>query len=122
MPKLPTYTKARGIILNALESEGWKVSKHLKIPHATDPSGELQIWFKKQSMQVGPASRPAGFARSSYEDMREIAVMEPSQISSFLAQSGGAVAQMLENREADTQTAYDKYAEEKYGVVRKPGG
>lgn len=52
-----TFPAARARILRELESMGWTVSAHLKIPHATSPDGLLRLWFKPQAVWLSVHDR-----------------------------------------------------------------
>jgi hypothetical protein len=74
-----TFVQARQDILLDLQRRGWKVDGGLKIPHATNPSGELRLWFKPQAVYfaVRPYRTPFSFsfasARSTWiEDIRRL--------------------------------------------------
>lgn len=45
-----TYAQARADIIAHLQKQGWTVKPSLKIPHATDPTGEIRLWFKPQAI------------------------------------------------------------------------
>ena len=48
-----TFLQARRDILDTLEHNGWQLSdRHLKVPHATSPNGEIRLWFKPQAVYV----------------------------------------------------------------------
>ncbi len=56
-----TYKQAKQAIWNALEAEGWEMSRPtLKVPHATDPNGNRhnpdRIWFKPQALYLNAHS------------------------------------------------------------------
>ena len=70
-----TFNQARDRILDCLERRGWSVARWgpsgtLKVPHATDPSGRLRLWFKAQSVYYAINSRNLGDARSLWTDLR----------------------------------------------------
>jgi hypothetical protein len=50
MPKQRTYAQIQAAVLEGLDKMGWEVKRGLKIPHATDPSRRLRLWFKPQSI------------------------------------------------------------------------
>ena len=68
-----TFKQAHSEILDYLRDQGWAVKAHLKIPHATDPWGELRLWFKKEAIyfECGSPFR-FGDARSLHVDAREV--------------------------------------------------
>lgn len=46
-----TFMQARKEILDTLDANGWTLSDtHLKVPHATSPSGKFRLWFKAQAV------------------------------------------------------------------------
>jgi hypothetical protein len=70
-----TYPKARVAILDFLKKKGWAVKSGLKIPHATSPSKNLRLWFKKQAVHFtsGPPHRFGDARTVSYDlDIRKI--------------------------------------------------
>lgn len=87
-----TYKAARDAILDALERQGWKVQRQLKVPHATGPYGHPRLWFKAQSIYSDP-NPPFSFsnARSLFLDMRNLAFLarnDPSRLSEILVEAG----------------------------------
>jgi hypothetical protein len=80
-----TYATAMGQILTGLEDLGWKVSRHLKIPHATSPGGAHRFWFKAQAIyhSGGLNVNSFGSARSTFSgDIRQ-----DGEVESFLQQA-----------------------------------
>lgn len=72
-----TFSQARDRILDTLAKRGWSVvrwgpSGTLKVPHATDPSGRLRLWFKAQSVYYALGTRNLNDARSLWIDLRAI--------------------------------------------------
>jgi hypothetical protein len=58
-------------LLAGLESEGWKVKKDLKVPHATSPNGDIRLWFKPQAIWMsGGIVHDLAHARSIFVDPR----------------------------------------------------
>ncbi len=56
-----TYKQAKQAIWNALEAEGWEMSRpSLKVPHATYTNyihaGDDRIWFKPQALYLNAHS------------------------------------------------------------------
>ena len=45
-----TYEVVLSMIAGYLASLGWTVKAGLKVPHVTNPSGTIRLWFKKQSI------------------------------------------------------------------------
>ncbi len=77
--KQRTFIDARLDIIYLLEDRGWKVSKALKIPHATSPDGSLRLWFKPQAVwytafqEQGPESYSRGGGkRHDYGDAHSL--------------------------------------------------
>lgn len=50
MAKAKTFPQAKEEILKYLQTKGWKVVPNLKVPHATNPEGDLRVWFKPQTV------------------------------------------------------------------------
>ena len=83
-PKLPTYKKAREVLLAALKASGWDVvtwsrGSTLKTPYATHDTGRraCRVWFKAQAMywQSGGAPFSLGAASSTHMDIRQLAAV-----------------------------------------------
>ena len=80
----PTYRQAQDVLLDHLEREGWRVSRHLKVPHATSRGRghrAVRIWFKPQALwySCGPDSvgvHSLANARSLWVDVREASPAE----------------------------------------------
>jgi len=64
-PKAPkTYKQAQDEILYALRQNGWEVSDHLKIPHATNHSKTFRYWFKPQAIYYSTGSNLKNFGEA----------------------------------------------------------
>ena len=76
----PTYRQAQDALLDHLEREGWKVARHLKVPHATSRGyghEVVRIWFKPQALwhSCGEGGSLSN-ARSLWIDVREASPAE----------------------------------------------
>ena len=68
-----TFAQARGEILGALASAGWRVQSNLKTPWAESPSGGTRLWFKPQAVWVSHGrGHELGNARSTWTDIRTV--------------------------------------------------
>jgi len=87
--KLPTFQAAQAAIMALLEKERWKVTRGLKIPYATSPSGELRLWFKAQAVYFTEVPDPRvarhefGAARTLSYDL-DIRTITPEQFLSLV--------------------------------------
>lgn len=79
--KRPTFARQRETLLKAFADFGWEVTERdyrtgrpLKVPHATNPEGDIRLWFKPQSVYyahiTGQARFDLGSARSIESDIR----------------------------------------------------
>lgn len=90
MSKRPTFAAAKAALLDHLERAGWKVSRGLKVPHATHPafrgtSGAVRIWFKPQALYYSCGEGTTlNMARSLWVDVRDVSpeVIEQDAIRS----------------------------------------
>lgn len=69
-PRAPkTYAQAQLEIMDLLKKKGWRVVGNLKVPHATDPTGQYRVWFKAQAIYATVGStHNMGKARSLWMD------------------------------------------------------
>lgn len=74
----PTFKAAKARLLDYLVKQGWTVQTNLKIPHATNPSGDLRLWFKGQSIHysIGADLKNFRSARSTFVDVRAMSPAE----------------------------------------------
>ena len=69
----PTYAVAQRSIMDDLATHGWRVSRQLKIPHATSPDGRTRLWFKTQALWVASGGQlDFKHARSTWIDVRKV--------------------------------------------------
>ena len=64
-----TFAQAKAAHLSNLRARGWTVVDSLKIPHATEPTTGLRLWFKPQAVLASTGTR-VGDARSLWGDSR----------------------------------------------------
>lgn len=70
--KRRTFKKAKEEIVDYVEKHGWKVKRHLKVPHATSPHGDVRLWFKPQAIYFsGGEGTSLNQARSIHGDIRK---------------------------------------------------
>lgn len=77
MARERTYKQIQADILGGLEAMGWDTKPRLKVPHATDPSRRLRLWFRPQSVHYdidnrGRGNFAASSARSLFVDLKRL--------------------------------------------------
>ncbi len=72
-----THKQIQAAILVGLKTMGWDTKPGLKVPHATDPSRRLRLWFRPQSVHYdidnqGRGNFAPSNARSLFVDLKRL--------------------------------------------------
>lgn len=83
-----TYAQVQSAILAGLSSDGWRVQGNLKVPWALSPDGRHKLWFKAQSVYLGPGDGNFSTAHSMFvPDLRQAGY--PPELRHLRSSAGG---------------------------------